>query len=164
MRAFALVRTLAYALVFFIAWGWAAEAVRRLDPAIGVKPPSWSSPPGYVVLAVGLVLLVAFVLVLPLRGLGTPAPFDASRRLIVSGPYRFVRNPIYVAGVLTLVGYAFAVRSVAVLMLAAVTWLAVHALVVFYEEPHLQRIFGGSYAQYLTEVSRWLPRRPRRDA
>ncbi len=161
MKVFALVRTLVYMVVFFVGWGWAARAARRFDGDLGPDLPSWLSPLGYVVFATGLALLVAFVLVLPLRGLGTPAPFDASRRLVVSGPYRYVRNPIYLAGLLTLAGYALAVCSVSVLLLAIATGSAVHALVVFYEEPHLRRVFGEAYERYLMDVNRWLPRRPR---
>jgi protein-S-isoprenylcysteine O-methyltransferase Ste14 len=161
MKIFAFVRTLAYIVVFLIAWGWAASAVRRFDPAIGVSLPSWLSVPGYLIFAAGLAGLVFCVLVLPLRGLGTPAPFDASRRLVVVGPYRFVRNPVYVTGILALAGYAFAVRSVSVLLLAVAAWLLTHALVVLYEEPHLRRVFGEGYERYMRAVNRWLPRRPR---
>ena len=97
MRLFAVLRTLAYAVVFALGWGWLVHTVRGFDPVAGLALPFWLSPPGYVVFVLGLALLMWFVLVLPLRGLGTPAPFDAPRRLIVTGPYRFVRNPIYVA-------------------------------------------------------------------
>ena len=161
MRLFALLRTLAYAVVFLLGWAWAAHAVRRFDRAIGLRLPFWLAPVGDLVFVIGLMLLLVFTLVLPLRGLGTPAPFDAPRRLLVTGPYRYVRNPIYVAGLSALFGYALAVRSVAVLLLAALTWLGVHALVVLYEEWHLRRVFGESYERYLSDVNRWLPRRPR---
>jgi protein-S-isoprenylcysteine O-methyltransferase Ste14 len=156
-----LVRTIAYMAVFLLGWGWVARVVRRSDADLEVRLPSGLAPLGYVIFVTGVALLVAFVLVLPLRGLGTPAPFDASRRLIVSGPYCYVRNPIYVAGILALVGYALAVRSASVLLLAVATWLVVHALVVFYEESHLKRVFGDDYERYLRDVNRWLPRRPR---
>lgn len=160
MKVFAFVRTVAYMVVFFLAWGWAARTIRGFDADIGIRLPSWLSPLGYAVLAASLALLIVFTLVLPLRGLGTPAPFDASRRLVVSGPYRYVRNPIYLAGIIGLVGYALAARSVSALLLAAATWLLAHALVVLYEEPHLTRVFGASYERYLRDANRWLPRRP----
>jgi protein-S-isoprenylcysteine O-methyltransferase Ste14 len=143
-----------------MAWGWTARAVRRFDPAIGVSLPSWLSTFGWAIFAVGLALLVLCVLVLPLRGLGTPAPFDGPRVLIVSGPYRVVRNPVYVSGIVVLVGYGLAVSSASVLLLAAGARLLTHLLVVFYEEPRLRRVFGESYERYLGDVNRWLPRRP----
>jgi len=136
MRVLAVLRTLAYMVVFFLGWGWVARAARGFDSDIGIRLPSWLSPSRYAIFVAGLVVLVVFVLRLPLRGLGTPAPFDASRRLIVSGPCRFVRNPIYLASLLALAGYGLAVGSLSVLLLAAVTWLLTHALVVLYEEPH----------------------------
>jgi protein-S-isoprenylcysteine O-methyltransferase Ste14 len=95
------------------------------------------------------------------HGLGTPAPIDAPRTLVVSGPYRFVRNPMYL-GVFCIVASRvlyFASLPVLVYFFAAASCaiLFVH----FYEEPHLHRVFGDQYADYCRRVRGWLPRIPR---
>ncbi|MET0398469.1 MAG: isoprenylcysteine carboxylmethyltransferase family protein [Longimicrobiaceae bacterium] len=94
------------------------------------------------------------------RGRGTPAPIDPPRTLVVSGPYRYVRNPMYCGVLLVLVGQVlfFASRP---LLLYALAWLGVvHLFVVLYEEPALRRRFGGSYEEYRVAVRRWIPGRP----
>jgi protein-S-isoprenylcysteine O-methyltransferase Ste14 len=95
-------------------------------------------------------------------GKGTPAPFDPPKELVVTGPYRYVRNPIYVFVILALIGEAILFGSIRLVVLAAVTGLACHLWVVFYEEPTLKRKFGESYKRYCESVSRWLPRLARR--
>jgi protein-S-isoprenylcysteine O-methyltransferase Ste14 len=96
------------------------------------------------------------------RGRGTPAPIDPPRTLVVSGPYRYVRNPMYCGVLLVLVGQVlfFASRP---LLLYALAWLGVvHLFVVLYEEPALRRRFDGSYEHYREAVRRWIPARPYR--
>ena len=94
-------------------------------------------------------------------GRGTPAPFDPPRRLVVRGPYRYVRNPMYLGAGLALAGAALVYRSTALLGYLAVLGLIVHGLVVWYEEPTLTNLFGDDYLAYRRDVRRWLPRRPR---
>lgn len=96
------------------------------------------------------------------RGSGTPAPFDAPRKLVVSGPYCYVRNPMYVGCFLFLLGVAlvFAEFSLNLLLYGFGLLVAVNLLVFFYEEPTLRRKFGDSYEEYLRNVGRWIPRFP----
>ncbi len=94
-------------------------------------------------------------------GRGTPAPFDAPRVLVVRGPYRWVRNPMYVSVATAVVGETLFFDSVALLQYLAVCWTILHMFVVFYEEPTLREKFGDSYAAYLRAVPRWIPRPPR---
>ena len=96
-------------------------------------------------------------------GKGTPAPIDAPIFLVREGPYRWVRNPMYIGVFSVLAGEVILFHSpwlLAYMLLAAVI---VHLFVVFYEEPHLSRQFGQSYGTYLRTVPRWLPRPPRAD-
>jgi protein-S-isoprenylcysteine O-methyltransferase Ste14 len=93
------------------------------------------------------------------HGRGTPMPFDPPRELVVQGPYRYVRNPMYVAGVLVLLGEALLFTSLPLLEYAAAFWLATHLLVLGYEEPRLRRSFGDGYERYRATVNRWVPRR-----
>jgi protein-S-isoprenylcysteine O-methyltransferase Ste14 len=99
--------------------------------------------------------LLAFVIV----GKGTPAPFDPPRQLVVAGPYRYVRNPMYIGAGLALEGAAVYTRSLALLGYAALLLVAAHVFVVRYEEPALARRFGDDYRIYRRAVRRWWPRR-----
>jgi protein-S-isoprenylcysteine O-methyltransferase Ste14 len=92
------------------------------------------------------------------RGKGTPAPFDPPTRLVLQGPYRHIRNPMYVGLFLVLVGEAILCSSFFVLLYSLLAVAAAHIFVVFYEEPRLKRQFGETYEQYLRSVPRWLPR------
>jgi len=95
-------------------------------------------------------------------GRGTPAVFDPPLRLVVRGPYRFVRNPMYLGAGLALGGAALLYRSIPLLLYGAGFLIATHLFVVFYEEPHLTRMFGLEYRAYRDRVRRWLPRLPRK--
>ena len=93
-------------------------------------------------------------------GKGTPAPIDAPKVLVIQGPYRWVRNPMYIAVLSVVIGEAILFRSFLLLGYALLVGLVVHMFVVFVEEPSLRRQFGGSYETYLSTVPRWLPRSP----
>jgi protein-S-isoprenylcysteine O-methyltransferase Ste14 len=114
--------------------------------------------------AVGLVLVVLggalalwCILTFALIGKGTPAPFDPPRKLVAAGPYRWVRNPMYVGAGTTLAGAALFYQSAALVAFAAGFFLAAHLFVIFYEEPTLERAFGAQYADYRNAVPRWVP-------
>jgi protein-S-isoprenylcysteine O-methyltransferase Ste14 len=92
------------------------------------------------------------------RGRGTLSPMDPPRELVITGLYRHVRNPMYLGGATALLGEILLTRSRG-LMLMAITWFAlVNIFVLAYEEPHLRRTFGASYAAYTARVRRWIPR------
>ncbi|MGR3294458.1 MAG: methyltransferase family protein [Candidatus Scalindua sp.] len=91
-------------------------------------------------------------------GKGTPAPFDPPMRLVLQGPYRYARNPMYVGLFLVLIGEAMLYASLFILLYSLFLLAAAHIFVVFYEEPTLIRKFGESYEQYLRSVPRWMPR------
>jgi protein-S-isoprenylcysteine O-methyltransferase Ste14 len=91
-------------------------------------------------------------------GKGTPALFDPPRRLVIRGPYRFVRNPMYIGAGLALGGAALYFMSAILLIYGSIFLLATHLFVVFYEEPTLRRTFGQDYEAYCHRVKRWLPR------
>jgi protein-S-isoprenylcysteine O-methyltransferase Ste14 len=93
------------------------------------------------------------------HGRGTPAPFDAPRQLVVRGPYRWVRNPMYLGVELVILGWSVLFHSLALALYAVVVGLAFHGFVVLYEEPALRRRFGAAYRNYCEQVGRWLPTR-----
>ena len=91
-------------------------------------------------------------------GDGTPGPWDAPRHLVAIGPYRLVRNPIYLSALLVVLGEAWLFWSAALLHYAVVMAIACHLFVIGYEEPTLGRTFGAAYAEYRRAVPRWVPR------
>jgi len=93
-----------------------------------------------------------------LEGLGTPAPIAPPEKLVVTGLYRYVRNPMYVAVIGIILGQALLFADWRLLLYAALFWLACHVFVVVYEEPTLRRAFGATYAAFCANVPRWIPR------
>lgn len=96
-----------------------------------------------------------------LIGKGTPAPIDAPVILVNKGPYRWVRNPMYIAVLSVIIGEAILFRSFPLVEYALLVGVVVHLFVVFVEEPSLRSQFGESYITYLRTVPRWIPRSPR---
>jgi len=92
------------------------------------------------------------------RAGGTPVPVASPSHLVVSGFYRYVRNPIYVGFVATLVGEVLVTGSPGLLEYTAVAWCIGAAAVRFYEEPTLARKFGAEYQAYRRAVRAWIPR------
>ena len=93
-----------------------------------------------------------------LQGLGTPAPIAPPRNLVVSGLYRYVRNPIYVAVVAVILGQALLFADRDLLGYGVLLWFFFHIVVVAIEEPTLSQNFGADYENYRANVPRWLPR------
>ncbi len=93
-----------------------------------------------------------------LEGIGTPAPVFPPRHLVVTGFYRYVRNPMYVAGTSLLLGQALLLGDIRILAFAMLGWLGTHVFVLTYEEPTLRKTFGAEYETYCAHVPRWIPR------
>ena len=126
---------------------------------------SQSSPhpvvwPAVTVIVFGLGLYLWCVWVFALTGHGTPAPWDAPSRFVAVGPYRWVRNPIYIAAFLVIGGEALLFLSLQLTLYLAVLAIGTHIFVVGYEEPTLRRRFGEQYESYVRTVDRWVPGRP----
>lgn len=156
---FILIRALVYAALFIgfllvflparvIAWSGIAAPAR-----FGV-----GQVLGGLLAAAGAVLAVTCILTFVFIGRGTPAPFDPPRRLVVSGPYRFVRNPMYVGAAVALVGAALYYESLQLAWYALGFLLIMEAFVRLYEEPILRKMFGQEYHDYCVRVGRWWPR------
>jgi len=141
------------AFAALVPW-WISD--RRMAPAfLGAEPLRWV---GALLIALGAAGLLESFARFALQGMGTPAPVMQPERLVVTGLYRHVRNPMYVALVAAIVGQALLFGSVALIEYAAVVWLMFHLFVVFYEEPTLRSSFGADYRAYCAAVGRWLPR------
>ena len=92
------------------------------------------------------------------RGLGTPAPLDPPKTLIVQGLNRYIRNPMYVSVLLVILGQAALFRAPLLVLYGAFMWTCAHLFVVFYEEATLRKTFGPQYDEYRKRVPRWMPK------
>ncbi|QEO13231.1 isoprenylcysteine carboxylmethyltransferase family protein [Agromyces intestinalis] len=101
-------------------------------------------------------LLYAFALFAVHRG--TPAPVAPTETLVVTGVYRYVRNPMYLAVLAIILGQALLFGSWWLVGYAAVVLAAVVTFVKGYEEPTLERTFGEQYDAYRRNVPGWWPR------
>jgi len=118
-------------------------------------PAAWLA---LLMIASGIGLYLSCVWAFACAGQGTPAPWDAPRRIVVVGPYRMVRNPIYIAAFLVIAGEAWLFLSGIILVYLLVLTIGVHAYVLAVEEPALRRRFGEEYETYRRTVPRWLPK------
>src|SRR5579859_2400796 len=121
-------------------------------------PVAWAGI-GFIV--AGGALYVACLWVFASVGRGTPGPWDPPLQFVAVGPYRWVRNPIYIAALLVMVGEAWLFLSLPLVFYAATAAVGFNLFVVGYEERVLSRRFGSEYAAYRRTVSRWFPRPPR---
>lgn len=92
------------------------------------------------------------------NGKGTPAPIDPPKELVAVGLYRFVRNPMYVAGIVALLGWILWSPSLPLILAPFLFFTAAHLFVTGYEEPALKKKFGAAYVEYLQRVPRWIPK------
>src|SRR5215470_18318206 len=113
---------------------------------------------GGILIVVGVPGLVDSFARFALHGLGTPAPIAPTQKLVVTGLYRYVRNPMYVAVVTVIAGQALLFADQRLLWYGALFFLACHIFVVVYEEPTLKRTFGTEYEAFRANVPRWIPR------
>jgi protein-S-isoprenylcysteine O-methyltransferase Ste14 len=153
-----LLRALTYATLF-VAF-FLVMVPQRILRGSGYKwsgSPSWSELTGMGLVIVGFALVMWCLATFAFVGKGTAAPFDPPRRLVVAGPYRFVRNPIYIGAVMTMLGAAMYLWTAWLVAYALGVLIVTHLLVILYEEPHLRRVFGQPYEDYLRTVHRWIP-------
>lgn len=143
------------ALVAFLALpGVVAFLVPLLIARSGAR--TFSNWWGVVPLGIGVVLLLACAREFYVAGRGTLAPWAPPAALVVTGPYTWSRNPMYVAVLLILAGWAIGFRARPLAIYAALVAVAVHLRIVMHEEPWLARSFGDAWIRYRTRVRRWI--------
>ncbi len=153
---FVLVRAITYAVLFIglvliylparvLSWSGIARPAQIAVPQVA----------GMAIGAAGAVVALWCILAFVAIGKGTQAPFDPPRRLVIRGPYRFVRNPMYIGAGLALAGAALFYQSLPLLGYAGFFFLATHLFVVRSEEPTLRRTFGQEYEAYCRQTRRW---------
>jgi len=156
---FVLARAITYATLF-VGFLLVFLPARILD-AFGLRAPAdmgLSQYAGVLLAAAGGGLALSCILTFVVIGKGTPAPFDPPRRLVVSGPYRWVRNPMYLGAGGALFGAALFYGALPLAAYAALFLIAMHLFVLGYEEPTLRETFGADYETYCRRVGRWYPR------
>ena len=155
---FVLVRTVTYATLF-IGLVLIYLPARVLSWSGIVRPAVIEAPQvaGMVFGAVGAAVALWCIFTFATIGRGTPAPFDPPRRLVIQGPYRFVRNPMYIGAGIALASAALCYESWPLLGYTGFFFLVTHLFVVWYEEPTLRRTFGPEYEAYCRGVRRWWP-------
>jgi protein-S-isoprenylcysteine O-methyltransferase Ste14 len=137
-------------LVPWLLSGWEVQ-----EPLFGW---AWLRAVGIALLVFGVPVLTESIARFVWKGRGTLTPMVPTRHLVISGLYRYVRNPMYVGVIAIIFGEALVLGSGDVLIYAAVVALGFHLFVVLYEEPTLRRTYGSEYRDYCTGVGRWIPR------
>jgi len=141
------------AVAVYLPWLILGTASERAEPVV------W---PAVGPIGAGVALYTWCLWLFATVGRGTPGPWDAPRHFVAVGPYRWVRNPMYLAVFLVLVGEVLLFLSAPLLAYLAVVAVVVHVFVVGYEEPALTEQFEDEYRAYRHRVGRWIPRPPAR--
>jgi protein-S-isoprenylcysteine O-methyltransferase Ste14 len=158
--AFTVLRGVLYSAAFVGLWAWLATYVRRFDPQIPFSLPAWLAPIGLLIACAGGLVAAACIATFVTIGRGTPAPFDPPRQFVARGPYRCVRNPMYIGGAAVLLGAGLFISSPSVVHLAPGFLNLMHLIVILHEEPALEQRFGSEYLHYKETVHRWLVKKP----
>jgi protein-S-isoprenylcysteine O-methyltransferase Ste14 len=112
---------------------------------------------GLLPIVIGVIIFIYCACSFILIGKGTPIPFTPTKALIITGLYRFVRNPMYISGILILAGEALVFQSIGIFIFCVVMFGMFHVMVLM-EETLLSEKFGAAYDHYRDAVPRWVPR------
>jgi protein-S-isoprenylcysteine O-methyltransferase Ste14 len=91
-------------------------------------------------------------------GKGTLAPWSPTKKLVITGIYRYVRNPMIIGVLIVLIGESISILSLKILIWALIFFIINNIYFLFYEEPDLEKRFGNDYKEYKKNVPRWIPR------
>jgi protein-S-isoprenylcysteine O-methyltransferase Ste14 len=138
---------------------WLITRWQPLPPGDGLGVLRWA---GLLLIAAGLVVVLEAFARFAWEGRGTPAPVAPTQSLVVTGFYRFVRNPMYVAVLALIFGQAIVFASWGVAVYGLIIAVAFDSFVRIYEEPTLREAYGDDYVAYSAAVPRWSPRFRRR--
>jgi len=142
------------AIIAFIALPGMVAFVVPLLLARSSAHPHWVV--GLAVIVFGSALLLWCVRDFYVSGRGTLAPWSPPQELVTVGLYRYSRNPMYVAVLTILIGWALYYQSRTLALYALGVMIAFNLRVRFYEEPFLERTHGEQWIRYSARVRRWL--------
>ena len=139
---------------------------RILGPVDVPSPESWSLPQyaATLVLIFGAAILLMSIWSFARTGKGTLAPFDETKKLVVVGLYRYVRNPMYLAVMMILLAEAWFFSSSRLLIYTGICFVVANLIVIGYEENRLKYKYGDEFRRYCAHVGRWIPRSPYENA
>jgi protein-S-isoprenylcysteine O-methyltransferase Ste14 len=160
LKLFTAFRSLIYCIGFAFLWGWLALGMHRYDSEYHLTLPTDSSTLGIVVMILGGLVVLFCITSFVALGEGTPAPFDAPKKLVVGGLYRYVRNPMYLGACIVLLGFGLYHSSISMVLFSFLFLVIAHLFVLFVEEPLLENLFGESYLGYKRQVNRWILKLP----
>src|SRR6266702_1899643 len=137
----------------FVPW-WMSQWHMQ-DPLLGLEFLRWI---GIALILAGTAILVEAFARFAWRGLGTPAPVFPTKKLVTTGLYRYVRNPMYLAVTAVIFGEGMLLGNAQLVGYGVCVWLAFFVFVLAYEEPTLRRSYGHEYVAFCAAVPRWIPR------
>lgn len=120
------------------------------------QPFAWYHFLGFLVFTTGSAIVLICVASFAILGKGTLSPADPTKKLVVSGLYRFSRNPMYVGVTMMLMGESIFFQSYTVGAYTLLIFVSFNIFIAFFEEPRLQDDFGNEYKEYTKKVRRWL--------
>jgi protein-S-isoprenylcysteine O-methyltransferase Ste14 len=113
---------------------------------------------GIIFLATGLYFLISTILLFIRLGKGTLAPWSPTSKMVISGPYRYVRNPMISGVLMAILAESIITGSIWILEWSVLFFIVNHFYFIFSEEPGLVKRFGEEYVRYSKNVPRWIPR------
>lgn len=124
----------------------------------------YSSPSGSKIIAVPVLILGSLILVHCIErfyseGKGTLAPWSPPKHLVVTGLYRYSRNPMYLGVLMVILGWSIFFHSIAILVYAMVVFIAFHLRITTYEEIQMKKLFPKEWKQYAADTFRWIGRK-----
>ena len=113
---------------------------------------------GLIPVLAGLTIMIITIFSFATVGKGTLAPWNPTRKLVIFGLYRYVRNPMILGVLIVLTGESLILLSLNILIWAIVFFIINTLDFMFSEEPGLEKRFGEEYLEYRKNVRRWIPR------
>jgi protein-S-isoprenylcysteine O-methyltransferase Ste14 len=111
---------------------------------------------GFILFITGFVIMLSCIVSFAVKGRGTLSPADPTKHLVITGLYRFSRNPMYIGVIMILIGEAVFYQSVNLWIYLLVVFVAFNIFILLHEEPRLRRDFGEDYNRYCQKVRRWI--------
>ena len=109
-----------------------------------------------VLFLLGFILMCWCIINFAVQGKGTLSPADRTQNLVISGPYKISRNPMYIGVMGMLIGEAVFFGATRLWLYSGAVFLAFNVFILMIEEPRLHRDFGATYLEYCQQVRRWL--------
>jgi len=120
------------------------------------KPIQWYQYFGFIIVAVGFIVMINCIISFAIKGKGTLSPADPTKKLVVTGLYNYSRNPMYVGVILILIGEALFFQSTKLLLYSILIYTAFYFFIILFEEPRLRKDFGQEYINYCKKVRRFI--------